>query len=94
MAHKRPGPDSPMDAPEKSRNTCRPWTGTLRFRPQLQIKTWAPADTAEESPGAPHDLRGDWISLRPQERVPEVPTVTREEPGLNSRRNRRFSPQR
>ena len=58
------------------------------------MRTSAPAATAEESRGAPRDLGGDWTSLRPHEWVPEVPVITREEPRCNSRKTRRFSPER
>ena len=46
--HTRQGPDSPVDAPAEPRDTSRPWRGTLRFWPQLQIWTSVPAVTAEE----------------------------------------------
>ena len=58
------------------------------------MRTSARAATAEESRGAPRNLGGDWILLRPHKWVPEVPVVTREEPRRNSRKTRRFSPQR
>ena len=71
-------PDSPVDAPEELRVPCRPWRGNLRFRPHLQMRTSAPAVTAEGSRGTPRDSSGDRTSLRPHERVPEVPVGTRE----------------
>ena len=54
------------------------------------------APTAEESCEDPLSSHGDWTSLSTQERVPEVPNVTREETQVscrNSRKTRRFSPQ-
>ena len=90
--HTRQGPDSPVDAPAEPRDTSRPWRGTQRFRPQLQMRTSAPGATAEESRVAPSDSHGDCTSLRPHERVPEVPIITREVSHCNSRKTRRFSP--
>ena len=52
MAPHKTRPDSTLDAPEEPRDQCRPWRGTLRFRPQLQMRTLAPAATAEEFRGA------------------------------------------
>ena len=83
MAPHKTRPDSTLDAPEEPRDQCRPWRGTLRFRPQLQMRTLAPAATIEESQVVHRDSRGDWTSLRPHERVPEVPILTREEPRHN-----------
>ena len=62
--------DSPLETPEEHRGPCRPCRGTLSFRPKLQMRTSALAVTAEESREAPHNLHGDWTSLRPHERVP------------------------
>ena len=39
----------------------------------------------------PSNSQGDWPFLRPPERVPEVPVISRE-PLRNSRKSRRFSP--
>ena len=87
-------PDSLVDASEEPPDPCQPWKGNLTFLPKLQMKTSDPAATAEESRGAPRDSRGDWTSLRPHERVTDVPVVTREEPRRNSRKTRRFLPHR
>ena len=38
----------------------------------------APASTGEESREAPSNSNGDWPFLRPPERVPEIPVVSRE----------------
>ena len=69
--------------------------GNLSFWPQLQMKTSALVATAEESRGAAGNSHGDWTFLRPHDRVPEVPVVTREKIQVcchNSRKTRRFSP--
>ena len=76
-------PESSVDAPQEPRDRCRPWKGNLRFWPQLQMGTLAPEATAEESQGAHRNWSGNWTSLRPHERVPEVPIITREEPCRN-----------
>ena len=44
---------------------------------KLQVPALAP--TGEESGEAPRNSHGDWPFLRPQEWVPEVPVVNREE---------------
>ena len=90
-------PDSPVETPEEPRDPCQHWRGTLRFRPQLQMSTSAPAAIAEESRETPCNSHGDWTFLRPHERVPEVPVVTQKEPQVccrHSRKRRKFSPQR
>ena len=92
--HTRRGPDSPLDSPEEPRDPCRLWRGNMRYRTQLQIRTSHPAGTSEESQWASCESRGDWTSLGPHERVPEVLILIREEHCHNSRRTRRFSPQR
>ena len=90
-------PDSPVKTPEEPRNPCQHCRGNLRLQPQLQMMTVAAAATGEGSQEAPHNSHGDWTFLRPHEWVPEVPIITREEPQVccrNSRKTRRFSPQR
>ena len=90
-------PDAPVESPEEPRDPCQHWRGTLRFRPQLQMSTSAPAAIAEESRETPCNSHGDWTFLRPHERVPEVPVVTQKEPQVccrHSRKRRKFSPQR
>ena len=86
--HTRRGTYPPVEALEEPRDPCRQWRGTLMFRPQTQMRIVAMAATADEFQGGPRDSRGDWTSLRPHERVHEVPIViqmnpspTREEPG-------------
>ena len=90
-------PDSPMKTTRKQQDPCRHWRGTTRCWPQLQIRTLSTVATAEESRETPRNSHGDWTFLRPPEWVPEVPIVTREEPQVcchNSRKTRRFFPQR
>ena len=90
-------PDSPVETPEEPRDPCQHCRGNLRLQPQLQMMTVAAAATGEGSQEAPHNSHGDWTFLRPHEWVPEVPIITREEPQVccrNSRKTRRFSPQR
>ena len=90
-------PDSPVETPGEPRDPCQHWRGTLRFRPQLQMRTSAPAANGEESREDPRNSHGDWMFLRTQERVREVPVLTREEPQVschNLRKTRRFSPRR
>ena len=48
------------------------------FRYRLHTRSQAPASTGEESQEDPEQLTGDWPFLEPQERVPEVPIVSRE----------------
>ena len=77
--------------------------GTPRSMLALERNPELPASTPAEDlrPGrdgrgirvAPPESRGDWSSLRPRKRVPEVPILTPEEPCHNSRETRRFSPQ-
>ena len=83
MAPHETRPDTPVDAPEEPRDPCRPWRGTLRFWRQLQMRTSAPARTAEESLWAPRDSHGDCPSLMPHERVTLVHTVARVDPRHN-----------
>ena len=51
MAPQEMSPDSSEVAPEKPRDACWPWRGTLRFQPQLQMRTSAPATTAVDPEG-------------------------------------------
>ena len=85
-----------METPEEPRDPCQHWRGTLRFWPPIEMRTATPAVTGEESQEAPHNSYGESTFLRPQEGVPVIPTITREEPQVscrNSRKIRRFSPQ-
>ena len=89
-------PDCPVETPEKPRVPCWHLRGNLRFQPQLQMRTSAPAATSEESRVAPGNTHGDWTFLKPHERVTDVHITTREEPQVrcrNSRKTRRFSSQ-
>ena len=89
-------PDSTVENPEEPQHPCNQGRGTLRFRPQLQMRTLAPAAAGEESLEAPRDSHGDLTFLRQHERIPEVPVVTPEEHQVSchsSRKTRKFSPQ-
>ena len=90
-------PDSPVETPEEPQDPCRHGRGTWRFWPQLQMRTTAWEPTSEESREAPGNSHGDWTFLRTHKRVPQVPVIIREEPQVsccNSRKTKRFSPQR
>ena len=76
-------PDYPVETLEVPQGPCKHWRGILRIWPRLHI--------GEESREAPRNSHGDWPFLRPQERVPEVPVVTREHL-CNSGKSRRFTP--
>ena len=73
-------PEDPGSAPDEDLGPSTAWKGILRFQPQLQMRTATPAVTGEKSQEAPSNSHGDWTFLRPHERVPEVPVVTREKP--------------
>ena len=64
-----------------SRSTPRSMSA-LERNPQVpaptQHKVLGPATMGEESRGAPEQLAGVWPFLRPPERVPEVPVLSRE----------------
>ena len=89
-------PYSPVETPEETQKQCRHWRGIQRFHSKLQIRTLAPAATAEESREAPHNSQGDKTLVRPLERVPKFSVITREKPQIshcNLRKTRRFVPQ-
>ena len=69
-------PDSTVETPGEPRDPCQHWRGTLRFQPQLQMRTSATAATAEECREALNNSHGEWTFMRPHERVPEVPVIT------------------
>ena len=71
--------DSTVETSEEPRVPRQHRRGNIRFQPQLQMRTLAPAAAGEESLEAPHDSHGDLTFLRPLEWVPEVSVVTREE---------------
>ena len=89
-------PDSPVKTPGEHRNQCQHSIESLRYQPQLQMRTTTLAATGKESREGPRNSHGDWTFLRQHKIVPEVPVVTREEAQgscCNSRKTRRFSPQ-
>ena len=71
--------DPPGETPEVPHDPCLAWRGILRFRHRLHkglrprhIREWNPEST-------PSNSHGDWPFLRPSERVPEVPVISREQ---------------
>ena len=88
-------PDSPVKTPGEHRNQCQHSIESLRYQPQLQMRTTTLAATGKESREGPRNSHGDWTFLRQHEGVPEVPVVTREESDVsccNSRNTRGFCP--
>ena len=70
--------DSPGETPEVPQDPCQHWRGILRFRHRLRTRSEAPASTGRNPERPPSNSHGDWPFLRPLERVPEVPVVSRE----------------
>jgi len=70
--------DSPGETPEGPQDPRQHWRGILTFRHRLHTRSNATASKGEESREDPSNLHGDWPFLRPPERVPEFPVVTRE----------------
>ena len=71
--------DSPGETPEVPQDPCQHWSGILRFRHRLH-KGLRPRLRRERNPERPPSYsHGDWPLLRPPERVPEVPVVSREQ---------------
>ena len=70
--------DSPGETPEVPQDPCQAWRGILRFRHRLHkgLRPWHLREWNPESPRS--NSHGDWPFLRPPERVPEVPVVSRE----------------
>ena len=70
--------DSTGETPEVPQDPCQHWRGILRFRHRLHTR-FRPRHRRERKPeGPPSNSHGDWPFLRPPERVPEVPFVSRE----------------
>ena len=70
--------DSPGETPEVPQDPCQHRTGILKFRHQFhrRFRPWHRRERNPERP--PSNSQGDWPFLRPPERVPEVPVVSRE----------------
>ena len=83
--------DSTGETPEVPQGPCQHWRGILRFGTD-STKGFRPRHRRERNPERPpSNSHGDWPFLRPPERVPEVPVVSREHlPQLE--KSRRFSP--
>ena len=71
--------NSPGETPEVPQDPCQHWRGMLRFRHRLHTRSYTPASTGGECREAPSNSHGDWPFLKPPERVPEVPIVSRED---------------
>ena len=70
--------DSPGETPEVPQDPCHHWRGILRFRHRL-TQDLRPRHHRERNPERPpSNSHADWPFLRPPERVPEVPVVSRE----------------
>ena len=68
--------DFPGETPEVPQDPCRHWRGILRFRHRILTRSWHRRERNPER--TPSNSHGDWPFLRPPERVPEVPVVSRE----------------
>ena len=69
---------TPLGTPEVPQDPCQHWRGILRFqdRPTQVLR---PQNRWERNPERPpSNSHGDWPFLRPPERVPEVPVISRE----------------
>ena len=83
--------DSPGESPEEPQYPGQNFRGILSFRTH-STQDLRPRHRPERNPERPPcNLHGDWPFLRPPERVPVVPVLTRETLP-NSRKSRRFSP--
>ena len=83
--------DSPGETPEVPQDPCQHWRGILRFQPNSTQGLRPRHRRERNSERPPCNSHGHWPFLRPPERVPEVPVVTRETLP-NSRKSRWFSP--
>ena len=70
--------DSLGETPELPQDPCRHWRGILRSGTD-STQGLSPRHRRERNPKrTPSNSHGDWPFLRPPERVPEVPVVSRE----------------
>ena len=70
--------DSPGETPEVLQDPCQHSRGILRSRPS-STQGLRPRHRRERNPERPpRNSHGDWPFLRPPERVPEGPYVSRE----------------
>ena len=84
------GLDFPEARREVPRGPCHHSKGIQSFMPQLEkhhkiapqceMRPHFPSVTPQHSSAAPRNLKRALISLKQHERVPEVPTASREEP--------------
>ena len=70
--------DSPGETPEVPQDQCQHWTGIL-WTGTYSTQGLRPRHRRERNPERPpSNSHADWPFLRPTERVPEVPVVSRE----------------
>ena len=70
--------DSPGEIPEVPQAPCQHWRGILRFCND-STQGLRPRNRRERNPERPPSIsHGDWPFLRPPDRVPEVPVLSRE----------------
>ena len=70
--------DSPGETQAVPQDPCQHWRGMLRFWHQIHTRSLALASRERNPERPPSNSHGDWPFLRPPERVPEVPVVSRE----------------
>ncbi|KAI4574032.1 hypothetical protein MJG53_012208 [Ovis ammon polii x Ovis aries] len=69
---------SPEETPEVPQDPCQHWRGILGSGPD-STQGLRPRHRRERNPERPpRNSHGDWPFLRPPERVPEVPVISRE----------------
>ena len=66
------------DIPEVPQDPRQHWRGILKFRQRLHTRSYFQASTERNPERPPINSHGHWPFLRPRERVPEVPVVSRE----------------
>ena len=69
--------DSPGETPEVPQDPCQHWRGILRFQPNSTQGLRPRHRRERNSERPPCNSHGHWPFLRPPERVPEVPVVSR-----------------
>ena len=70
--------DSPGETPGVPQNSWQHWRGILRFGTESTQDLRPPHRRDRNPERPPSNSHGDWAFLRPTERVPEVPVVSRE----------------
>ena len=75
-------PDSPVPTLQRPCNRSQKWIGTLRFPPQLEMRTSCIAPNPVKSREAPPNSTVSLASHRHPEKLPEVTGISRGNPGL------------